>query len=94
MRITFQPGVLPHAMFGNGTIVMDKNQPLTEQSVQLALPHEFGHLLGFPDCYVEFYDKNIQAMIQYSIDPTNIMCSLKGSVKQLHYDELRRAYYR
>lgn len=46
------------------------------------MAHEFGHVLGFPDCYTEFYDKDKKSIIYYEIskDNTNIMCSLKTGV--------------
>ena len=46
------------------------------------LVHEFGHVLGFPDCYTEFYDSEKKSLIYYEIskEDTNIMCSLKSGV--------------
>ncbi len=38
------------------------------------LAHEFGHVLGFEDCYVEFYNQD-KEIIYYEIDNTNLMCS-------------------
>lgn len=53
---------------------------LTKQKV---LAHEFGHVLGFPDCYVEFFDEKEKEVIYYeqSTTDTNIMCSVKNGVK-------------
>jgi hypothetical protein len=46
------------------------------------LAHEFGHVLGFPDCYTEFYDREKKSLIYYEIskENTNIMCSMKNCV--------------
>lgn len=43
------------------------------------LAHEFGHVLGFPDCYIEFFDYSKKELIYYEISKEirNIMCSLK-----------------
>lgn len=56
-----------------------KVDPLTQMRV---LSHEFGHVLGFPDCYTEFFDNKSNELIYYEIDKdnTNIMCSLKSGV--------------
>ena len=58
------------------------------------LSHEFGHVLGFPDCYVEFYDRDIGAIVSYQLDITNLMCSRRGHLQQRHYDELEITYSR
>jgi hypothetical protein len=54
--------------------------------------HEAGHLLGFPDCYLEYVDENTNEAVYYEINQHNIMCSLSGSVESIHYDELRKIY--
>ena len=73
---------------------MDANSPLSEYNVQWTIRHEFGHVIGFPDCYHEFYDATESTMISYQIDITNLMCSRRGHLQQAHVDELRRVYYR
>lgn len=47
------------------------------------LAHEFGHVLGFPDCYIEFFDDKKKELVYYEISKnyTNIMCSLKNGVR-------------
>lgn len=47
------------------------------------LAHEFGHVLGFPDCYIEFFDDIKKQLVYYEISKnyTNIMCSLKNGVQ-------------
>lgn len=46
------------------------------------LAHEFGHVLGFPDCYTEFFDNQNKDLVYYEIsrENTNLMCSLKTGV--------------
>lgn len=46
------------------------------------LSHEFGHVLGFPDCYTEFFDNKSGELVYYEMDKnnTNLMCSLKDGV--------------
>lgn len=95
VHIEFQAGVVPHVngIAGN-TIVMDKNALLTEWDVQWTIRHEFGHVLGFTDCYVEFYDTAAQQMVNYQIDITNLMCSRAGKIKQTHFNEMKSNYYK
>lgn len=90
-HIEWKSGVTPHVNIPN-TIVMDKNQPTTEYDAQWTIRHEFGHILGIPDCYIEFYDSEKAVMVSYQLDISNLMCSRRGHFKQIHLDELKRAY--
>jgi hypothetical protein len=93
--VTFEPGVTPHVKgLGADHIVMDSNSPLTEWDVQWTIRHEFGHVLGLPDCYVEFYDSAAREMVNYQLDTTDLMCSRAGRMNERIFDELRRAYFR
>ena len=93
-HVEFQAGATPHVngIAGN-TITMDANAPLTEYDVQWTIRHEFGHVLGFPDCYLEFYDEDQAAIVSYQLDITNLMCSRVGHFKLSHFDELRKSYF-
>lgn len=88
----FAAGENAHAVPAKSLIVMDANQPISEYDSQWTIRHEFGHLLGFPDCYVEFYDESIQAMVNYQLDTTNLMCSRRGKFQDQHFDRLKTAY--
>ncbi len=94
-HIRFEAGVTPHVNgLGGDRITMNADQPLSEYDAQWAIRHEFGHVLGFPDCYVEFYDSEAEAMVTYQIDVTNLMCSRHGRLQERHVNELRRVYRR
>lgn len=91
--IEFKPNATPHVnALGGNQIVMDANTPLTEWDVKWTIRHEFGHVLGFPDCYEEFYDESEQAFVNYQLDVSNLMCSRKGKLQETHYNEMRRNY--
>lgn len=93
--IVFQPGATPNVNgLGGDRITMNANQPLTEYDAQWTIRHEFGHVLGLPDCYVEFYVPEREVIVNYQIDVDNIMCSRRGHVKPENVSELRRAYFR
>lgn len=93
--VVFQPGATPNVNgLGGDRITMNANQPLSEYDAQWTIRHEFGHVLGLPDCYVEFYAAEKQAIVNYQIDVDNIMCSRRGHVKQENVDELARVYGR
>jgi hypothetical protein len=53
------------------------------QTAQRVLAHEMGHVLGFPDCYIEFFDDSKKELVYYEISKSNfnIMCSLKEGVQ-------------
>ncbi len=93
-HIVFSAGATPNVngLAGN-QITMDKNKPLTEYDVQWTIRHEFGHVLGFPDCYVEFYDDRSKVMISYQLDITDLMCSRRGKLKERHFDEMKKHYF-
>lgn len=94
-RIVFEPGSTPHVDgIAGSTITMDANAPLTEYNVQWTIRHEYGHVLGFPDCYLEFWDKDTSMIVSYQLDITNLMCSRRGHLQQKHFDELKRVYFR
>ena len=92
-HVEFQAGALPHVdgIAGN-TITMDGNVSLDEPEVQWIIRHEFGHVLGFPDCYVEYYEPKENLMISYQLDTTNLMCSRAGNMVERMYQELKSAY--
>lgn len=92
-NVTFIPGVTPHVKgLGGDDIVMDANAPLTEYNARWTIRHEFGHVLGFPDCYHEFYDSERATIVSYQIDVTDLMCSRRGSINARLERELRRTY--
>jgi hypothetical protein len=64
----------------NRQVFLSRDLDLLSQKRVFA--HEFGHVLGFPDCYTEFFDNENKDLIYYEIDKnnTNIMCSLKTGV--------------
>lgn len=93
VEVIWTPNTTPHVPgLGASTIYMDENQPLTEYDAQWTIRHEFGHVLGFPDCYIEFYDKDAGEIINYQIDIDNLMCSRKGKLQEKHFLELKKAY--
>ena len=54
----------------------------TQMNVQWTIRHEFGHVLGFPNCYLEFYDNDTATMVSYQLDVTNLMCSRRPDIGQ------------
>lgn len=91
--LRFEPGVVPHVNdLGGNEIVMDSNQPIEEYESQWTIRHEFGHIIGLPDCYHEFFDTNARAYVNYQLDVTDIMCSRAGDMNERIYNELREAY--
>lgn len=93
VEVIWQPGITPHVpALGDHRIYMDSNAPISEYDVQWTIRHEFGHVLGFPDCYVEFYDTTVQAIVGYQIDINDLMCSRRGHLKERHVSELKRVY--
>lgn len=92
-HVVFVPGSTPHVDgIAGSEITMDANAPLSEYDVQWTIRHEYGHVLGFPDCYIEFYDEDVDAIISYQLDITNLMCSRRGRLSSAHSEEIKRVY--
>ena len=93
-HVVFQAGATPHVNgIAGSEITMDGNRNMAEYSSRWTIRHEYGHVLGFPDCYVEFFDVGAGVMVNYQLDITNLMCSRKGKLQERHYLELRNAYF-
>ena len=93
-HVLFVPGATPHVNRLAGSIItMDANRDINEYSSKWTIRHEYGHVLGFPDCYLEFYDEPAGVMVNYQLDIENLMCSRKGHLQNTHFQELKRAYY-
>jgi hypothetical protein len=92
-HIVFKEGATPHVNeLAGSEITMDGNRHINEYSSRWTIRHEYGHVLGLPDCYIEFYDREAEVMINYQLDITNLMCSRRGKFQQKHFDELKRVY--
>ncbi len=91
--LEFVKGVTPHVSGEtHNKITMDPDYSLDDYDTQWTIRHEFGHVLGFPDCYLEFYDSEKMEMTYYTIEPDNLMCAWGGKLQQSHADELKRVY--
>lgn len=90
-HLEFESNTTPHVTDGD-TIVMDSTQDIEEYESQWTIRHEYGHILRLPDCYVEFYDPNIDAAVNYQLDVTDLMCSRQGNMNQRIYQELKKTY--
>lgn len=94
-HVEFVAGATPHVNAIAGSIItMDGNRNIDEYSSRWTIRHEYGHVIGFPDCYLEFYDVVTETMINYQLDITDLMCSRRGAFKQNHFDQLKQAYFR
>ncbi|WP_374074520.1 hypothetical protein [Bdellovibrio bacteriovorus] len=92
-NIAFKPGVVAHVdSVGGNNIVMNSEISLDSWDSQWTLRHEFGHVLGFPDCYIEFWDDSEAAYISYQFDVDNLMCSRAGRFNSRNEQEMKKAY--
>jgi hypothetical protein len=94
-RLEFKSGVTPHVnKLGGNIITMDKASSIDEYDIKWTIRHEYGHILGLPDCYFEFYDSKNQMGVSYQIDTSDLMCSRAGDFNERLYLELKKAYYK
>lgn len=92
-KIQFKEGVTANVngIAGN-TITMEAEYPIETKDQKWTIRHEYGHVLGFQDCYLEFYDTNEKAIIYYEIDVDNLMCSRNGHLNSSHIEQLQIMY--
>jgi hypothetical protein len=92
-RIEFKEGVTAHVNeLGGNLITMEAEYPIETKDQKYTIRHEYGHVIGFQDCYLEFFDTSEKAMVYYEVDVDNIMCSRNGKLKPTHIEELRKSY--
>jgi len=92
-NVVFLPAVTPHVdSLGGNNIVMNSEIALESWDAQYTIRHEFGHVLGFPDCYMEFYDDGEAAFVNYQFDTKNLMCSRAGRFNATNEAALKKAY--
>ncbi|MBI3556993.1 MAG: hypothetical protein HY074_12075 [Deltaproteobacteria bacterium] len=94
LKIEWETGALPHVNVISGDVVtMDSNTPRWLEHTQAVMRHEFGHILGFPDCYTEFWDEALSAFTNYALDSNDAMCALSGQFSDRHREALVRGYF-
>lgn len=77
---------------GGNNIVMNKASNMNSKTAQYTLSHEFGHVLGLPDCYIEFYDEEKEAFVNYQLLKSDMMCSASGKLTPRIIQELEKIY--
>lgn len=62
------------------------------------IAHEMGHILGYPDCYFEAWDKEKEAFLYIELDQVgkNLMCNIneKAVIPKQYFQQLIQAYCR
>ncbi len=92
-NIRFVPGTVAYVdSVGGDTITMDSQVSIDSWDSQWTIRHEYGHVLGFPDCYIEFWDDGEKAFVSYQFDLDNLMCSRAGKFNERNKSELFKAY--
>lgn len=92
-RIEFKEGVTAHVNeLGGNLITMEAEYPIETKDQKYTIRHEYGHVIGFQDCYLEFFDTSEKAMVYYEVDVNNIMCSRNGKLQPTHIEQLQKSY--
>ncbi len=91
-KVIFKKNIISHVS-GDGPKVIYLNDKMGQSTFVKILAHEVGHVLGFPDCYVEFFDHQTGEIIYYELDQknSNLMCSIDFGTKipDAYFRELR-----
>lgn len=87
LTINWIEGPVSYVDWGKPNVINLSNGLLTGQ-LSLVVAHEFGHYVGFPDCYVEFLNENSEYIYFELPSKKNIMCSLNtGHMVPEYYRE-------
>lgn len=93
LRLSWQPGAIAHAdRYGGTEITLDSALDYTQELLKATFAHELGHVLGFVDCYVEYFAPDTASVVYYSLDVSDRMCALSGHKKPTHLQSLVSAY--
>ena len=94
-RVRFEKGITSHVDSDTKSVI-SLNTRLRGIALTKTLAHEVGHVIGFKDCYVEFYDYEKESLIYYELDRNkgNIMCSLDRGYRapDEYIDQLAQHY--
>ena len=68
--------------------VINLSNIISDAELSMVIAHEFGHFLGFPDCYIELMNKKSEYIYFELPSQKNIMCSVNsGNVVPEYYHE-------
>lgn len=91
-KILIKKDIIPNVSNNRKIISWNQNYDLKSNYGRQVMAHEFGHIIGFPDCYVEFFDAEKDEAIFYFLNRDNIMCNSLGSITQDHIDQMNKNY--
>ncbi|MBX7232254.1 MAG: hypothetical protein K1X29_09240 [Bdellovibrionales bacterium] len=83
-----------YAACQNTSIIrMGKLESFDDAYTKWTIQHEFGHVLGFEDCYLRFIDReNPSQVVYYSLDEKNLMCAIWGRFNETMLKEIISTY--
>lgn len=91
--------VLRHLEQGPSFVANDNRSQINlapGHAIALVVAHEFGHVLGFPDCYFESWsrEENAFTYLEFDRSRSNLMCSIdsKATIPQDYFKQLKNIY--
>ncbi|MBI2522667.1 MAG: hypothetical protein HYV97_19760 [Bdellovibrio sp.] len=78
LRIQVKNSVLSHVRGDRPNDMILASSVLQNKTLlKLTIAHELGHVLGFVDCYIEYFNQASEELVYYEVDSTNLMCSMQ-----------------
>jgi hypothetical protein len=78
---------------GDSTIHLAADEDLDSEIAKWTIRHEFGHVLGFKDCYLRFLDPlNPKQLLYYEMDLSHLMCTMYGKMTPQMNAEIQSVY--
>ena len=92
-RVIFKKGIISHVDV-NKSKTISLNSKITKFTLSKTLAHEVGHVLGFNDCYIEYFYRDSDSIIYYELgrEDSNLMCSINFGTKipDSYFAELKK----
>lgn len=77
---------------GQAVLMVDNGHLQDDYLSGKIIAHELGHVLGFNDCYVEYYDKTSKEIVYYELDYDNLMCATGGLIPERYVKKVMDGY--
>ncbi len=74
------------------SIIINSNINFHDEFDGYTIAHEFGHILGFPDCYIEYWDDKKESFVYFSLDQSDFMCAYANKASDKRIEELVKKY--
>ncbi len=92
LKINVQANVLSHVRDDRPNELVISSSVLQNRIIlKMTIAHELGHVIGFPDCYIEYLNQAVEEeLVYYEVDSSNLMCSMQpgNHIPSQYFDKI------